>query len=43
MIITTDKSPRQITLAAYKKAIADMWRQKISNVNVTMRNVNISV
>ena len=40
MTIMTDKSPRQITPVA---AIADTWREKSSNVNVVMRNVNNSV
>ena len=26
-----------------QEAIADTWREKFSNVNVAMRNVNISV
>ena len=28
---------------SFQEAIADTWREKFSNVNVTMRNVNISV
>ena len=37
----TDKSPRQITPVAFK--ITDTWREKFSNANVTMPNVNIAV
>ena len=42
MTIMTDKSPRQIT-RNLQEAIADTWREKLSNVNVVMRNVNNSV
>ena len=43
MTIMTDESSTQIILVAFKKAKADAWREKLSNVNITMRNFNISV
>ena len=42
MTIMTDKNPRQNYAGILQEAIADTWREKFSNVNVTMRNVNIS-
>ena len=37
MAIMTDKRA-----GSFQEAIADTWREKFSNVNVAMRNVNIS-
>ena len=41
MTIMTDKSPNYA--GSLQEAIADTWREKLSNVNVVMRNVNNSV
>ena len=30
-------------IGSFQEAIADMWREKFSNVNVAMRNVNNSL
>ena len=38
MTIMPNESPRQIMPVA-----ADTWREKFSNINVAVRNVNISV
>ena len=40
MTIMTDKSPRTNYAGSLQEAIADTWREKLSNVNVAIRNVN---
>ena len=40
MTIMTDKSPRTNYAGSLQEAIADMWCEKLSNVNLAMRNIN---